>query len=282
MSVVAARVPTAPSRDQIMSPLSTFALGSALAVWGACLLVFVAWSWRLVELAPGVATDGPIGTYRAHTLFGSFDASRDSALIILIAATASLGGFVHAATSFVSYAGNRSLMRSWVWWYALRSLIASALAIIGYFAFRGGFLANEATSNDVNVFGVAALAGLSGLFSKQATDKLREVFDTVFRTRPGSGDDQRADKLETAFAVTDVTPRSVAAGSDATPFEMKGTGFAAGITATVGGQDRVVNVADDTTLTVELPKKDLAATGRVVVTLVDASGASTDVSIDVT
>jgi hypothetical protein len=39
------------------------------------------------------------------------------------------------------------------------------------------------------------LGGLVGLFSKQATDKLAEVFETLFRTEPGHGDDTREDSL---------------------------------------------------------------------------------------
>ena len=33
------------------------------------------------------------------------------------------------------------------------------------------------------------------MFSKQATDKLRELFDNLFKTESGQGDDARADKL---------------------------------------------------------------------------------------
>jgi len=33
------------------------------------------------------------------------------------------------------------------------------------------------------------------MFSKRATDKLREVFDVLFKTAPGKGDDARRNKL---------------------------------------------------------------------------------------
>jgi len=41
------------------------------------------------------------------------------------------------------------------------------------------------------------------MFSKQATDKLQEVFDNLFRTRTGEGDDQRRDKLTGGISVTE-------------------------------------------------------------------------------
>jgi hypothetical protein len=34
----------------------------------------------------------------------------------------------------------------------------------------------------VNPYGMVALAGLVGMFTKQATDKLSEVFSTLFKT----------------------------------------------------------------------------------------------------
>jgi hypothetical protein len=58
---------------------------------------------------------------------------------------------------------------------------------------RGGFLTgntNSATAN-IDAYGVATVSGLVGLFSKQATDKLEEIFNTAFRTGSGIGDSQR-------------------------------------------------------------------------------------------
>lgn len=70
-----------------------------------------------------------------------------------------------------------------------------ALALIFYFVIRGGLLAASSTVQEVSLFGTMAVAGLVGMFSKQATDKLREVFDNLFATKKGKGDDQREDKL---------------------------------------------------------------------------------------
>ena len=127
--------------------------------------------------------------------------------------TGALGSYVHAATSFASYVGNRRLMLSWAWWYVLRPFIGMALALIFYFVVRGGLLSTGAAATDVSVFGVAAVAGLVGMFSKQATDKLRELFDNLFRTEKGEGDDARADKLGANLPVTSgmIERRKVAA-----------------------------------------------------------------------
>jgi hypothetical protein len=126
-------------------------------------------------------------------------------IIKLVILSGALGSYVHAATSFATYVGNRSLEMSWTWWYILRPFIGMALALIFYFVIRGGFFTAGADDNlkSVNLFGIAAVAGLVGLFSKQATDKLRELFDNLFRTVNGKGDDIRKDKLEEELPVSD-------------------------------------------------------------------------------
>jgi hypothetical protein len=113
------------------------------------------------------------------------------------------GSYVHAATSFVTYVGNRTLRASWTWWYLLRPVLGMVLAVIFYFVVRGGLLSAGAAASEVSPFGIAAVAGLVGMFSKQATDKLQEVFDNLFRTKAGEGDDQRRDKLTGGMSVTE-------------------------------------------------------------------------------
>lgn len=123
--------------------------------------------------------------------------SDDGRLILIVLCIGALGSYIHAATSFVSYVGNRRLVFSWAWWYILRPFIGMALALIFYFVIRGGLLATSADPSEINPFGIAAVAGLVGMFSKQATDKLRELFDNLFKTDRGHGDDARSDKLAT-------------------------------------------------------------------------------------
>jgi len=144
---------------------------------------------------------------------GQFELTDDRRLILIVLCAGALGSYVHAATSFSSYVGNRRLVLSWAWWYALRPFIGMTLALIFYFVVRGGLLSTGAEAGNMSVFGVAAVAGLVGMFSKQATDKLRELFDNLFRTARGQGDDARADKLGANLPVTSgmVDRRKIAA-----------------------------------------------------------------------
>src|ERR1017187_6091669 len=92
-----------------------------------------------------------------------------------------LGSYVHGASSFVAFTGNRQFMSSWTWWYLLRPLIGSALAVIGYFLLAGGNISAVGTdTNNLLKIGVMA-AGLIGLYEEQACVKIGEIFDALFK-----------------------------------------------------------------------------------------------------
>lgn len=101
-------------------------------------------------------------------------------LIWLVVIASALGSYIHTVTSFALYAGNRRLDPSWLAWYLLRPAISAALALIFYFALRAGLFSGAAAEQTVNPFGVAAISGMVGMFSKQATEKLGKIFDTIF------------------------------------------------------------------------------------------------------
>jgi len=102
--------------------------------------------------------------------------------LVLVAVAGALGSFIHLATSFADYLGNRRFVKSWKWWYVLRPFIGSALAVIVYFVARGGLISGVAGAGDLSPYGVTGIAGLTGMFSKQAADKVREVFENLFQT----------------------------------------------------------------------------------------------------
>ena len=116
----------------------------------------------------------------------------EAKLMLLAALAGALGSLVHAMTSFATYIGNRSYVTSWNWWYILRPFIGMVLALISYFTIRGGFFTLTADTTAVNQFGVTALGGLAGMFSRQAIDKLKELFESIFKT---SQPEHRVDKV---------------------------------------------------------------------------------------
>ena len=55
---------------------------------------------------------------------------REVDLLVLVLLFGALGSFVHVAKSFASFAGNRALVASWVWWYLLQPVAGMALALL--------------------------------------------------------------------------------------------------------------------------------------------------------
>jgi hypothetical protein len=190
-----------------------------------------------------------------------FQPTLETRLILLVLLAGAIGSYVHAASSFVDYLGNRTLKSSWVWWYLLRPFIGMMLALIFYFGFRGGFITGgvntgtEGAANFINPFGVAAMAGLVGMFSKVAADKLNEVFLTLFRPATGQGDAKRGDKLGDSL-VPNISSLSTNTGSanGGTTVIITGTGFTTGASVTFGGTPATgVVVTSATSITVVAP-----------------------------
>lgn len=259
--------------DALRQPLLAI-VAVALLTWGAVLLVFVFWVWRTTEDATAAVGDSGESAPIDVSLIGwTFSVTAETSMLMLVMAMAAVGSYVHAATSFVSYVGNQRLRRSWVAWYAFRSLIGASLAVVFYVVIRAGFLSGGTGAEQVNVFGIAALAGLTGMFSKQATDKLREVFDTLFTSR---GDNDRADKLE-PLQLDGIIPTVVVAGGGPQSVILQGSGFGPDTVVVVDGRQRRPTAMTATELTIELTSEDITAPRAIPIYLRNAAGQATAV-----
>ena len=268
----------------------TIVLGTGLWLVGVGLIGTLVGLWPIIE-----RTHRPDAGSTAVRLFGSpvtFTFTPDTALLALVVVASAIGGFVHTATSFSTYVGNRRLTRSWLWWYLLRAPIGVALAVLFYFALRAGLLSTQVPSQSINPYGVGALAALVGLFSKQATDKLREVFETMFRTAEGYGDDERKDKATNPRPlIVGIVPPRLPAGSDALILDLQGYGFIPSSVVQVGRPDRPVEAIprtmtydSPTVLRVVLDAEDVAEVGTLEIVVVNpepGGGRSNPVTVDV-
>jgi hypothetical protein len=179
-------------------------------------------------------------------------------LIVLAALAGILGSFLHAAQSFAIYVGNREMTRSWAWWYVLRAPIGAVLGIMFYFVVRAGLLA--ASSETVSPYGVIAFGALAGWFSKQATDKMAEVFETLFRAQKP---EQYKDKLGSgalAPTIAEVTLEPVQGTGDLL-LTIRGTNFKSGATVLLDGVELKAEVKDESELTATLPADKRPAAG---------------------
>lgn len=241
-------------------------LGAFLVVLGTFLGSLLIALWPVIETMRQAADAGSNATTTEITiswLGGSFSSSPEGALLLIVIVFGALGAFIHTVTSFADYVGNQRFEASWMWWYVLRPFIGTALALVFYVAIRGGFFAQEAQTIDVNPFGIAALAGLAGLFSKQATDKLREVFDTLFRTGVGHGDAQRRDSLTNPLPMLDrVEPET---DGQLPRIKITGSGFVTGSMVLVDNKPLRPLSTSSTELRVELDEELRGSAQRVEV-----------------
>jgi len=217
----------------------------------------------IVHLWPSAAGD------RCIDLCGT-EINMEKRYFLLVALGGVLGSFIHIATSYVDFLGNKKMVYSWVPWYLMRPFIGASLALIFYMLLRGGIVSTQtlqskdekttlselkelvdklkSSSNTAdslkadslqkaaiqatvnpkdnepapkeepepalpfNPFGIMAIACLTGLFSKQATDKLEEVFNSMFNIKE-SEKGKRANPLRG----NDDTPTNLPADNQAPP-----------------------------------------------------------------
>ena len=257
-------------------------LGTAgLIAFGLALIASIINLWPTIERVTTPTAAGHAAPVRLFFALVTVRATPNTALLLLVVVVGALGSLIHTATSFADFVGNRRFYASWSAWYLLRPVIGASLAALLYFAVRGGFFSGSAPSTNVNPYGMAALAGLTGLFSKQATDKLREVFETLFRVSGKEGDAQRKDDLANAVPVlTAIEPASVHAGATNVTLTVRGQHFAANATTIrLGEANPSVKVTSSTELTVDVPDSALAAAGTLDVTAITAppGGGESDV-----
>ena len=249
----------------------TTLLGLYLIVVSVLLIYFIYELWP-----PGPSTEGAV------TAFGKlrFDVSRETRIILIVLVVGGLGSYIQAAVSFVTFTGHRRLYMSWIWWYILRPFTGPALALIFYFAFRGGLLSTTASTEDISLFGVAAISGLVGMFSRQAIDKLSELFNTLFRTEQAL---ERGDSVRNPIpVVTSIEPSTVQIGSD-TPITLTGNNFLPESVIRLNGADLPTTFVNEIQLTTIVAASALASPGSVQVTVNNpAPGGGTSNTLTIT
>lgn len=215
--------PLPVTRGRIPSRELITIMGLGHIIWALLLFYVLLKTWP-PQPWPNEGSDmhffTPIGLLHFDLPSGSLD----QRLLFMVMVLGALGALIHSIVSFTTYIGNRKFLVSWTWWYLLRPFVGAALALALYFVVRAGLLTSSSSTTALNQFGVAMLAIMAGLFSKQASDKLEEVFTTLFKLGPGQGDAQRGDKLAPPLTVTAILPAGGPAAGG-TPVQITGTGF---------------------------------------------------------
>ncbi|WP_051468587.1 IPT/TIG domain-containing protein [Actinomadura oligospora] len=191
--------------------------------------------------------------------------SRDKAMFLVVLAAGALGACVHVSRSLYWYVGNRSLRRSWLMMYLTLPFAGALLGLIVYLVLRGGLVTGAGGADDVNPYGIAAIAALVGLFSRETSEKLRAVFTTLLAPAQQGRDQAMGPQ------VRGVDPADAAPGETV---RITGVGLASATAVRFGAAEAPVTGVTDTGLTTTVPAD--AATGRLVVRVPGGSATSPD------
>lgn len=167
-----------------VGPIGIVLIMAYLILFSILLLHGVVQFWPPATPAEGTA---PISSPVTFLLW-TFSISNEMRLFLIVGLAGALGSLVHALRSLYWYVGNRALVWSWLAKYILLPFIGSTLAFVFYFVLRAGLFSPQATVEEASPFGFAALAGLIGMFSDQAAEKLKEVAATLLAPTPKGTD----------------------------------------------------------------------------------------------
>ncbi|MCP4263077.1 MAG: hypothetical protein GY774_37040 [Planctomycetes bacterium] len=124
----------------------------------------------------------------------SFSVPPEIRYFLIVALAGALGSSIHSAWKYVNDVDSRRIFQTWKWSYLLGPFVGMGLAIIVYFAVRGGLIMPTGNAEDLNPYGVAAIAALVGMFSKQVVHKLRGIFNVLFRAENASDQTERLEE----------------------------------------------------------------------------------------
>lgn len=192
----------------------------------------------------------------------------ESRLLAIVLISGALGSSVFAARAYATFRGLKRYDPDWNWWYVMRLPVGMGLALFLYMVLRGGlFTASVGNSDQVmqtaNPFGFAAMAALAGMFAKEASDKLEEVFQSVFST---SDKQQPAEKSP---VIVKLEPVKKTVKDADLALAVIGRNFDPNATVTVGENQRPARFKDAGRIEVTLTADDVAAKAKLPVVVIN-------------
>ena len=146
----------------------------------------------------------------------------ERSLILLILLLGALGANLHGIVSLGNYIGNGTFDKKWTHWYIMRPFVGAILSFIVFLTIKAGFLESAYTRE--GFYTLVAVSGLVGLFSKQALNKLSDLFDTIFASRK---EEQLANKMDSTPKphIDSIEPAEISKGGESAELQIRGAGF---------------------------------------------------------
>lgn len=168
------------------SPVSVAGVIILAALMGAAALLALYSLWRFWPTPPPATGSAPASAKFSYFSW-HLSLTRDQQFFIIVALAGVIGAMLHGLRSLSAYIGERYLFRSWIAYYALLPFVGGLIATIVYLVLRAGLLPGATSSSQPDPYGIAAIGALMGLFSAQAAEKLKAVFETLFtKAKTGS------------------------------------------------------------------------------------------------
>ena len=110
-------------------------------------------------------------------------ATKPGVFVVVSLIGGALGGALHGLASLTAHVAAGDFGARWTMWYLANPVVGAALATVFLFVLQAG-LGGQAAPTTGGLYGIAAVATLTGLFSRHALNKLRDIFDVAFASRP--------------------------------------------------------------------------------------------------
>ena len=188
--------PAAPAASEVSRPAGAGLVGTpaifGILAAGITMIVLLLYAlWVFWPIAPHDGTPPPGDQVNTVRYLGvDVSLSNEVRIFVIVALAGALGGALHVLRSLGWYVGNRRLRWSWMVFYLLLPLVGATGATIFYVVLRAGLFSPSTTSEQVSPYGFAAIAALVGMFSEQAMEKLRDIFNSALTAPPEGRDHQ--------------------------------------------------------------------------------------------
>lgn len=195
----------------------------------------------------------------------------EARLLAIVLISGALGSSVFAARAYATFRGLKRYDPDWNWWYIMRLPVGMGLALFLYLVLRGGlFTASVSDSEQVmqtaNPFGFAAMAALAGMFAKEASDKLEEVFQSVFSTS------DKPDAVEKSPVIIKLEPAKKTVNDKDLALVVIGRNFDRNAEVKIGDKERAVEFKTAGRLEVTLTAEDVSAKAKLPVVVINPDG----------
>ncbi len=216
--------------------------------------------------------------YTIWPLYAPVKTTYEQNIMIIALICGALGSQIHALASYASNVGKVRFRTAWISWYLFRLPLGALLAIVFYFAIRGGLvlLVNSDQTAPIKLDGIAGVSMLVGLFTEQASHKLKELFDTLFATN-------HSDKHK--IKIDGIAPTTCKAGSEELLISILGENMSSGLKVSFDNKEFETRFISKEQCTVVLPGAVLQESGTRILTILEhndkvVSGFVFDINMD--